>query len=103
MPQLVRILVCFLALGLYGCSIATLQQPELAQLKLLPPDEGPGAALLKQKVTMMSKGQEQQFITVIRLQTDRLKLVALLPSGQQLFFLEYDGDALIQKNFSSMD
>lgn len=105
MPQLVRMLLCLLVLGLGGCSVANLQQSEPEQLKLLPPDEGPGAVLLKQKVTVISQGQEQeqQFIAVIRLQPDRLKLVALLPTGQQLFFLEYDGEALIQNNFSSMD
>ncbi len=29
--------------------------------------------------------------------------MALLPTGQQLFFLEYDGEKLIQKNFSSIE
>ncbi len=104
MSQLVRILVCLIVLGFCGCSTtAAIQQPEVRQLKLLPPEEGPGVSLLKQKVMMQSRGLNQQFIAVIRLQQDQLKLVALMPSGQQLFYLEYDGEKLIQKNLSSID
>lgn len=103
MQQPVRILVCLIVLGLCGCSVTALQPAELEQLKLLPPVDGPEDSLLKQKITMKSRKLNQKFIAVIRLQRDRLKLVALLPTGQQLFFLEYDGEKLIQKNFSSMD
>lgn len=90
-------------LGLYGCTAGPVQRSATVQLKLLPPGDGPAARLLKQKVTLVSEGQEQQFIAVIRLQPERLKLMALLPTGQQLFFLEYDGETLTEKNYSSKD
>ena len=100
----IRTLVCLIVLGFCGCSTTpALQQLEVKQLKLLPPEEGPGVSLLKQKVMMQSQGLNQQFIAVIRLQQEQLKLVALMPSGQQLFYLEYDGEKLIQKNLSSID
>ncbi len=52
---------------------------------------------------MQSRGLNQQFIAVIRLQQEQLKLVALMPSGQQLFYLQYDGEKLIKKNLSSIE
>ncbi len=52
---------------------------------------------------MQSQGLEQQFVAVLRTQHDRLKLAALSATGQQLFFLEYDGESLTQKNASSID
>ncbi|MFV9615023.1 MAG: DUF3261 domain-containing protein [Gammaproteobacteria bacterium] len=103
MSQPVKIFACLLALTLCSCSFSPSPRVKSAQLKLLPPAEGPEDTLLKQKVTMLSQGLNQQFITVLRLQRDRLKLAALLPTGQQLFFLEYDGEELIQKNTSSID
>jgi len=52
---------------------------------------------------MLSQGLEQQFVVVLRTQRDRLKLAALSATGQQLFFLKYDGELLTQKNASSTD
>ncbi len=103
MYQPVIILVCLIVSGLCGCSTATFQRAESEQLKLLPPADGPADFLLKQKITMQSQGGNQQFIAVTRLQQGSLKLVALMPGGQQLFFLEYDGKKLIQKNASSIE
>lgn len=103
MQQPVRILVCLIALGCCACSATTPQRTEPEQLKLLPPVDGPEDSLLKQKITMESQGLSQQFIAVLRLQQDRLKLATLLPTGQQLFYLEYDGKKFIQDNASSID
>ena len=103
MSPSVKIFVCLIVLVLSGCSFLPSPRTEPAQLKLLPPAEGPEDSLLKQKITMQSQGLNQQFIAVLRLQRDRLKLAALLPTGQQLFLLEYDGEELIQRNTSSSD
>lgn len=103
MSQSVKIFVCLVVLCLCGCSFSSPPRTETAQLNLLPPAEGPVNSLLKQKITMESQSLNQQFIAVLRLQSDRLKMVALLPTGQQLFLLEYDGKELIQRNTSSID
>lgn len=103
MQRQLKILIYFIVFCLCGCGIAPVQRTELERLKLLPPIDGPEHLLLKQKITMVSHGLNQQFIVVIRLQQDRLKLAALLPTGQQLLFLDYDGVKLIQKNYSSME
>ena len=78
-------------------------RPLPVQLVLLPPADGPENLLRKQKITMQGQGLEQQFVAVLRIQHDRLKLAALSATGQQLFFLEYDGESLTQKNASSID
>ena len=52
---------------------------------------------------MEAWGQQRQFLVVTRLQQDQVKLVALLPTGQNLLSLEYDGDELTQESLSSMD
>lgn len=92
-----------MVLGISGCSVSQSLRPQTVKLILLPPGEGPEETLLKQKVTMQSAGLDQQFVAVLRLQRDRLKLAALMPSGQQIFYLEYDGEVLIQENTSSID
>lgn len=92
-----------MVLSITGCSVSQSLRPQTVKLILLPPGEGPEESLLKQKVSMQSAGLEQQFIAVLRLQRDRLKLAALMPPGQQFFYLEYDGEVLIQKNTSSID
>ena len=92
-----------MVLGISGCSVSQSLRPQTVELILLPPGEGPEEALLKQIVTMQSAGLDQQFVAVLRLQRDRLKLAALTPPGQQIFYLEYDGELLIQENTSSID
>lgn len=103
MRQSVKIFISLVVLGLCACSVSHSPRPTLLQLKLLPPADAPEVSLLKQKITMQSQGLDQQFVAVLRLQRDRLKLAALSATGQQLFFLEYDGEQLIQKNASSVD
>lgn len=103
MSKLLRCFTWLLLLSLYGCSTLTLEPIKPEQLKLLPPIEGPPAALLKQTVTMEKLGQQRQFLVVARFNSERLKLVALLPAGQQILSLEYDGQKLVQDNLPSMD
>ncbi|MBY4676119.1 DUF3261 domain-containing protein [Marinobacterium sp. CAU 1594] len=52
---------------------------------------------------MEAWGQQYQFLAVTRLEAGRSQLVALLPTGQPLLSLDYDGKALKQENLSSMD
>ncbi|OMH31681.1 DUF3261 domain-containing protein [Motiliproteus sp. MSK22-1] len=92
-----------LLLSLNGCSVIGYQAPAPEHLKLLPTTEGPGAMLIKQAVTMESRGRQQQFLVVTRLLSHQLKLIAVLPTGQQLFSLEYDGKKLTQDSLAAFD
>ncbi len=69
-------------------------------LKLLPPSQGPSAVLLKQVVTLEAKGQQRQFLVVSRLQPTAVDMVALMPTGQRLMTLTYDGETLQQQQLT---
>jgi len=88
---------------LAGCSSQRPMVPEVHELNLLPPSEGPAAVLLKQKITLQSGQREQQFLAVVRFTREQLKLVVLLPSGQRLLTLDYDGTELTQQSLAAFD
>lgn len=90
-------------MNLAACSTLSPKTTKPQPLKLLPPVEGPAAKLLKQTVTITKLGRQQQFLVVIRLNPQQLKLAALLPTGQHILSLQYDGKTLVQDNRSSMD
>ncbi|MDH3759446.1 MAG: DUF3261 domain-containing protein [Gammaproteobacteria bacterium] len=97
----VATLVMFFWLG--GCSSRQLDTMPPPQLLLLPPAEIAGEILLKQAITFEAGGRQQQFLVVARFQRPRLKLVLLLPSGQPLLTLDYDGQKLLQDNQSTVE
>ena len=95
-----------------GCSIFSqtpfagnngVEKPISIAFKLLPPDQGPAPVLLKQVVTMEARGDQHRFIGVVRITKERVQMVGLLPTGQQLFSLDYDGETLVQENSSYAD
>lgn len=94
-------LLLFVWLG--GCSSRQLETTPPPQLVLLPPAEIASEILLKQKITFEAGGRQQQFLVVARFQRPRLKLVLLLPSGQPLLTLDYDGRKLLQNNQSTVE
>ena len=101
--RLIKLLFClFFTIG-YGCSALNIKSTVPDQLKLLPPSEGPVASLLKQKITLVSDDQQNQFLLVTRVQTDNLITVVLSATGQKVLTLIYDGLTLTQDNLSSTD
>ncbi len=90
-------------LFLAGCSAQQLTMPVAGELRLLPPAEGVAPVLLKQKLTLQVGQRQQQFLAVARFDRQRLKLVVLLPSGQRLLTLDYDGVELVQESFAPLD
>lgn len=96
----IRSLLWLSVILLYACSAGhiserDLKQPEPVKLKLLPPSQGPVGLLLKQKITMIYDDQFQVFLVVSRFEERRVRAVILLPSGQKLLSMTYDGDQLI--------
>ena len=102
MPDAVKVLSLLLLL-LGGCSSRQVTPPEPRELVLLPPAEIASEVLLKQKIGFEARGQQQQFLVVARFLRQRLGLVLLLPAGQALLTLDYDGLALSQNNRSTVD
>lgn len=103
MPR--RLILACLALPalLLACASRPPQPPEPLLLGLLPPAEIAAEVLLKQKLTFVAAGREQQFLGVARLERERVVLVLLLPGGQALLTLDYDGRRLEQENRSPVD
>lgn len=103
MSQLIRYLVLLAAVMGSGCSIGYQPDSTAVSLQLLRPAQGPAPVLLKQTVTLDAWGKQQQFMAISRLSYERSRMVALLPTGQQLMYLEYDGEQLIQQVLSSIE
>lgn len=97
-----RLAIVLVLHTLSGCQMLTSGAEAPVALKLLPPAQGPAPVLLKQVVTLEAKGQRQQFLVVSRLQLTAIEMVALMPTGQRLMTLEYDGKALRQEQLSSI-
>ena len=93
----------FILLVLCGCSSRQLAPAEPRELILLPPADIAVEVLLKQKISFVAGEQQQQFLVVARILRKRLKLVLLLPAGQTLLTLDYDGANLVQDNRSTVD
>lgn len=102
MPSSLKISTLLLLFMLAACSSRQLVPPEPPELVLLPPAEITQELLLKQKITFESGDRRQQFLVVARFQRPRLKLVLLLPAGQPLLTLDYDGQNLVQENQSNV-
>ncbi len=98
-----KIPLLLVILVLAACSANRLLAPEPESLNLLPPAELPDAVLIKQKITLQAGGDQQQYLAVARFDRQRLKMVVLLPTGQQLLSLEYDGNNLTQEKFIPVD
>lgn len=115
MNRFVALLSILLAIS--GCSLFSKQTPPSGKngaekpisigfkttFKLLPSEQGPTPVLLKQIVTMEARGDQHRFIGVVRVSKERVQMVGLLPTGQQLFLLDYSGEVLTQENSSYAD
>jgi len=103
MPRWLTITALLLFFLLAGCSSRQLEPTPPPQLALLPPAEIATEILLKQKITFEAGGRQQQFLVVARFQRQRLTLVLVLPTGQPLLKLDYDGKNLLQENQSTVE
>lgn len=93
-----RVLVIGVFCLLAGCALVRPDADATATLALLPPAEGPAPVLLKQRVDMQTHGEQLAFLVVSRFERQQVRMVALLPTGQPLTTLEYDGKQLQQRD-----
>lgn len=97
-------LVWCLVLGsLCGCSYLHLQPSKPKVLQLLSPLSGPQPSVRVQRLTMEAQDQSQQFVVVTRIQPNRVQMQALLPTGQTLIKLEYDGQDVRVEQAASIE
>lgn len=99
--KLFKLFAFVLLFALTGCQILpNVAAP--ATLKLLPPAQGPAPVVLKQVVTLEAKGKQRQFLVVTKLRPELLEMVALMPTGQRLMTLSYDGQRVQQQQLTSV-
>lgn len=104
MPRSLKVSILLALSILAACSTRQAEPVPLepTELVLLPPVEISNELLLKQKISFEAGGRRQEFLVVARFRRDRLKLVLLLPTGQPLLTLDYDGLQLLQQNPSKL-
>lgn len=90
-----RTVFCMVLLALVagGCS-SFYKQDEDITLNLLTFSAEMQPQLVKQTVTIQKDSVKLTYLSISRITAKELKTVALLPSGQQLYVLEYDGNQL---------
>lgn len=100
---MLRALTLFTLLLLAACRVMPPAGSGAPEFQLLPPAEGPAPVLLKQKIELQAGERQAQFLVVARYDRERLRLAILLPAGQRLLTLDYDGEILLQENFAAFD
>ena len=93
-------LACLL---LIACTEKSSAPTNIPELKLLPPTEIVDEVLLRETVIFESGGERQQLIAVSRIEFGRVRLVLLLPTGQTVLELDFNGNELLQKDNSGQD
>lgn len=102
MPR--RLVLCTLLLvALNACSLITPWHQNEPALYLLAPQDGPVPALYQQKLNLIANGNERQVLVALKVDTSGIKLKALLPTGQSLYSIEYDGQTLSKQNLANVE
>ncbi len=81
-----------------GCSSISSPSEDPPALRLLPPLSAP-EQVLKQKVLLQAQEIEREFLLISRLTPENIIAVVLLPTGQTLLQLKYDGQNFSQQVF----
>lgn len=91
----------FAVFVLSGCGNLSQRAFNDDALILLPPHEGPKQALLKHKLLLTRHNNTQTFIVLNRISADVFKVLVLLPTGQTILRMSYDGESFDVKNMAN--
>lgn len=98
-----RLVLCTLLLvALNACSLIKPWHQNGLDLYLLAPQHGPTPALYQQKLNLIANGDERQVLVALKIDTSKIKLRALLPTGQSLYSIEYDGKTISEQNIANV-
>lgn len=96
------LLICVCLVMLTACSVfRPLLIPENTLL-LLPPSEGPADELKQQKVTVIQEQQSQTFIALSRFRATDFRVAVMMPTGQTMLTMSYDGRQFESTNLTDM-
>ncbi|MEX0614807.1 MAG: DUF3261 domain-containing protein, partial [Methylophaga sp.] len=85
-----------------GCSLNPLQWNTHQDLLLLSPATGPEPILLKQKLTFIAGGKQQQFLLLTDIKADKFNVLVLMPTGMTVLKMSYDGAEFQQRNMTDI-
>ncbi|GAC33410.1 DUF3261 domain-containing protein [Paraglaciecola polaris] len=97
------ILVTALLMAVNACSSMSQAPLKKFSLHLLAPKSGPKPALYQQKLSLYTKGNVSQVLVVLKVEYAGIKLRALLPTGQSLYSINYDGQTLSKQNLANVE
>lgn len=104
MPRQLKFLLVGFFLLLYACSAKRAPPPEdLPELVLLSPTDITHELVLRQAAIFETSGEQQAFIAITRIEFGRVRMALLLPTGQSMLDLDYNGIELFQQDFSGRD
>lgn len=95
-----RVVVLLYLLMLFGCANRNSDEPRLS-LHLLAPSDGP-RAVLQQKLTFTTNDQTKELLVAIKLTGSEVKMNGLLPTGQFIYSLRYDGTTVVEDNLMNI-
>ncbi|GAC13137.1 DUF3261 domain-containing protein [Aliiglaciecola lipolytica] len=69
-------------------------------LLLLPPNVGPEPALYNQRLELCANEHCNQLLVVLKIDKSNIKLRGLLPTGQSVYAISYDGKNVTQQSMA---
>ncbi|MCX4189074.1 DUF3261 domain-containing protein [Methylophaga sp. OBS3] len=91
-------LVALLLPLLSACGLISHKVSHSTDLMLLPPSSAPQFGIQQQKVTVIREGKKQQFLVFSEFTKSIVKVAVLVPTGQRLLTMQYDGSEFTVQN-----
>lgn len=103
MQRVINLILVVSLLSLPACTslrrLVALVKPDSSQaLLLLPPELSGHKGVTKQKVTMLIGDKQQTFIALTQYAVDSYQVLIMLPTGQIVLSMRYDGEVLEASN-----
>ena len=83
---------------LSACGLIAHKVSHSTDLMLLPPSSAPKFGVEQQKVTVIRDGKTQQFLAISEFTKSTVKVAVLVPTGQRLLTIRYDGNEFTVQN-----
>jgi len=101
MQSVISLILVISLLSLSACTsmrrlVALVKADTSQALLLLPPELSGHSGVAKQKITMNVGDKQQTFIALTQYAVDRYQVLVMLPTGQTVLSMRYDGEVLTE-------
>jgi co-chaperonin GroES (HSP10) len=87
---------------LCACSFLSKNLMSENALLLMAPGLTEEHGVLKQKVTLVREGKSQSFVVITELMKETTQVAVLMPAGQRVLTMKYDGQKFESTNYTGM-